>query len=40
MGMHDGDGHPGGRWYKVSETCAVSWGARKLYYKLLKLKRP
>ncbi len=36
MGHHHGEGHPEGRWYEVSETCAVSWGDRQLHYKLLK----
>lgn len=38
MGQHHGEGHPDGRWYEVSETCAISWGEAKLHYKLLKPK--
>jgi hypothetical protein len=36
MGTHHGEGQPDGRWYEVSETCAVSWGDRQLHYKLLR----
>ena len=38
MGEHHGTGHPDGRWYEVSETCAVSWGPKRLSYKLLRPK--
>lgn len=37
MGAHHGAGRPDGRWYEVSETCAVSWGAKQLHYKKLVL---
>lgn len=29
MGKHHGAGNSTGRWYVVSNTCAVSWGDRK-----------
>jgi hypothetical protein len=38
MGAHHGSGHPQGRWYEVSETCALTWGERKYSYRLLKPK--
>ena len=40
MGQHHGERHPDGRWYEISETCAVSWGDRQLHYKLLKARPP
>jgi hypothetical protein len=36
MGAHHGEGHPAGRWYEVSDTCAVRWGEHRLHYKLLR----
>jgi hypothetical protein len=35
MGMNHGNGRPEGRWYEISETCAISWGAETLHYKLM-----
>jgi hypothetical protein len=35
MGEHHGKDRPGGRWYEVSDTFAISWGDRKLAYRLL-----
>jgi len=35
MGEHHGSDHPGGRWYVVSETCAISWHERELACRLL-----
>lgn len=35
MGANHGIGHPGGRWYVISETCAVSWGERQYSYRLM-----
>jgi hypothetical protein len=40
MGEHHGEGHPDGRWYVVSETCAVGWGEKRLHYKLIRLRKP
>jgi len=37
MGMNHGTGMPGGRWYIVSDTCAVQWQDRELRWSLLKL---
>jgi hypothetical protein len=34
-GLNHGAGRPEGRWYVVSEACAVQWDERKLHYKLL-----
>lgn len=36
MGENHGTGHPNGRWYVVSETCAVSWGEREYVAKLME----
>lgn len=36
MGEFHGKDRPGGRWYEVSDTFAVSWGERRLAYRLLK----
>lgn len=38
MGEHHGSGHPAGRWYEVSETCAVSWGDKQYHYRRLDQK--
>lgn len=38
MGGNHGTGHPLGRWYVVSETCAVSWGQRDYIASLMKPK--
>lgn len=37
MGARHGQGRPGGRWYEVSDTFAVSWGEKRLAYRLLTL---
>src|SRR5690606_1987750 len=38
MSENHGGGHPGGSWYKVSETFAVSWGAQRYSCRHLKIK--
>lgn len=38
MGENHGTGHPGGRWYEIDETLAVSWEARKYAYRLVRAK--
>ncbi|MEY2336265.1 hypothetical protein [Acidithiobacillus ferrianus] len=38
MGENHGGGHPGGSWYEVSETFAVSWGAQRYSCRHLKVK--
>lgn len=40
MGEHHGEGHPGGRWYEVSETFAFTSGSMQLHYKLIRAKAP
>lgn len=35
MGRNHGIGYPGGRWYEVSDACAVRVGDRQLHWKLL-----
>jgi hypothetical protein len=37
MGEYHGKDRPGGRWYEVSDTFAISWGEPKLAYRLLVL---
>jgi len=36
MGMKHGSGHPDGKWYVISETCAVQWGERQYSCRLIK----
>ncbi len=36
MGANHGSGNPLGKWYIVSDTCAVSWGECQYSSKLLK----
>lgn len=36
MGEYHGKDRPGGRWFEVSQTFAISWGPRKLAYRLLR----
>jgi len=36
MGDHHGEGQPGGRWYVVSESCAVRWREREWHWSLLR----
>ena len=38
MGENHGGGHPGGRWYEVSETFAVSWGVQRYSCRHLRVK--
>lgn len=38
MGVNHGSGCSTGRWYEISETCAVKWGALEFHYRLLKEK--
>lgn len=38
MGENHGGGHPGGRWYEVSETFAVSWGVQRDSCRHLRVK--
>jgi hypothetical protein len=40
MGENHGGGHPGGNWYEVSETFAVSWGQQRYSCRHLKAKNP
>lgn len=37
-GVNHGMGRPGGRWFVVSDACAVSWGNKELSCKLLTKK--
>jgi hypothetical protein len=36
LGKNHGAGCPGGRWYIVSDACAVLWHGRELAYRLLE----
>lgn len=36
MGENHGTGHPGGRWYEIDETLAVSWGVQKYACRLIR----
>jgi hypothetical protein len=36
MGANHGSGHPGGRWYEIDETLAVSWGEQTYACRLLR----
>lgn len=38
MGENHGGGHPGGNWYEVSETFAVSWGVKRYSCRHLRVK--
>ena len=38
MGENHGGSHPGGNWYEVSETFAVSWGVQRYSCRHLKVK--
>lgn len=38
MGENHGGGHPGGSWYEVSETFAVSWGVQRYSCRHLRVK--
>jgi hypothetical protein len=38
MGEHHGSGHPGGRWYEVGESFAVSWGVQRYAVRLVRSK--
>jgi hypothetical protein len=40
LGQNHGNGQPGGRWYIISETCAIKWGSRGLKWNLIEIKRP
>lgn len=35
MGANHGSGNPSGRWYVVSETCAVQWNGRQYSCRLV-----
>lgn len=39
MGKNHGAGAPGGRWYEMSETCAVRWKEDVLRVSLLEASR-
>jgi hypothetical protein len=39
MGENHGGGHPGGRWYEVSETFAVSWSVQRYSCRHLRVKK-
>jgi len=36
MGENHGSGHPGGRWYEIGETLAVSWGVQRYACRLIR----
>jgi len=36
LGVNHGAGQPEGRWYEISETCAVRWRDSELRWSLLK----
>ena len=38
MGENHGGGHPGGNWYEVSDTFAVSWGVQRYSCRHLRVK--
>jgi hypothetical protein len=38
LGANHGSGHPGGRWYEVDETFAVSWGVQRYAVRLMRSK--
>lgn len=40
MGEKHGAGEPQGRWYALSEACAVRWGDRRLGCRLITLPTP
>lgn len=40
MGENHGGGHPGGSWYEISETFAVSWGVQRYSCRHLRVKKP
>lgn len=40
MGANHGSGRPAGRWYEVSETFAVMWGAERYSVRLLNAPDP
>lgn len=35
LAVNHGSGHPGARWYEISESLAVMWRDRELYWRLL-----
>jgi hypothetical protein len=39
MGENHGGGHPGGSWYEVSETFAVSWCVQRYSCRHLRVKK-
>lgn len=39
LGVHHGEGRPGGRWYEVSDALAVQWQGSELRWTLLKRSR-
>jgi len=36
MGLNHGSGNPSGRWYVISDTCAVQWSGRRYSCRLIK----
>jgi hypothetical protein len=36
MGENHGTGQPGGRWYEIDETLAVSWGVQRYSCRLVR----
>jgi hypothetical protein len=39
MGEHHGSGSPDGRWYEISETCAIGWRGEEFSCRLLTKRR-
>jgi hypothetical protein len=35
LGANHGSGNPAGKWYVISDTCAVQWGEREYACKLI-----
>lgn len=40
QGANHGTGHPGGRWYIISDTLAVEWDGQELYASRITLESP
>lgn len=38
MGKNHGAGQPSGRWYEISESCAISWEAESLRISIIHAK--
>ena len=36
MGQNHGEGQPSGKWYVISDACAIRWGEQELSCKLIR----